>query len=647
MSADNNLNLGGNADFIRPKYNLFILRTFLCMGATAISHTTILCQYLETKRKYFFKHHNTDTILYIMNKKEGASKMKIKQLVSQRFKERPADCVIDSHALMVRGGYMKYVGNGIFSEYPILRKITSKIEAIIREEMNAIDGQEVLFPVVMPAELWEESGRYDSIANELVRFQDRNKSRMVLGMTHEEAAVHLVREYGQSYQQYPFMIYQIQRKFRDEARPRAGMIRVREFTMKDAYSFHTSQEDLEQYYQKCYDAYNRIFKRVGIPEVVTVASDSGMMGGNISHEYMLLNEVGEDSIVLCTDCDYRANMEAAENIVHNIPSGTPASLSCVATPDCESIEEVCSFLKSDVAASCKAVVYQRNADDRYVVAFVRGDYEVNETKLRNLVGEELHPADITEDAPLVAGYIGPFGISDAVTYYFDLSLRGIDSLVAGANKEGFHYTGLNLERDIATVEYVDIAKVKDGGICPCCKKPTLTIKRGIEVGNIFQLGTKYTQSMHMQYVDKDGSTHNPIMGCYGIGVGRLAASVCEAKHDAYGPIWPISIAPWEVHLCCIRPDDEEAKTIADNLYQELKNNRVEVIYDDRDGIRAGEMFADADLLGVPIRVVISPRNLKEGKVEITTRDKSLNDTVCVEDTLEYLLKLKDKMYSEL
>ncbi|MBQ2368578.1 MAG: proline--tRNA ligase, partial [Peptococcaceae bacterium] len=241
--------------------------------------------------------------------------MKVKNLVGQRFKERPADCVIDSHALMVRGGYMKYVGNGIFSEFPILRRVTSKIETIIREEMNAIDGQEVLFPVVMPAELWQESGRYDSIASELVRFQDRNKSKMVLGMTHEEAAVQLVREYGQSYQQYPFMIYQIQRKFRDEARPRAGMIRVREFTMKDAYSFHTSQEDLEQYYQKCYDAYNRIFKRVGIPEVVTVASDSGMMGGNISHEYMLLNEVGEDSIVLCSACDYRANMEAAENIV--------------------------------------------------------------------------------------------------------------------------------------------------------------------------------------------------------------------------------------------------------------------------------------------------------------------------------------------
>lgn len=570
--------------------------------------------------------------------------MKVKNLVGQRFKERPADCVIDSHALMVRGGYMKYVGSGIFSEFPALRRVTSKIETIIREEMNAIDGQEVLFPVVMPAELWEESGRYNTIASELVRFSDRNKSKMVLGMTHEEAAVQLVREYAQSYQQYPFMIYQIQRKFRDEARPRAGMIRVREFTMKDAYSFHTSQEDLEQYYQKCYDAYNRIFKRVGIPEVVTVASDSGMMGGNISHEYMLLNEVGEDSIVLCSSCDYRANMEAAENIVENISANTLSNLECVETPNCKTIEDVCNFLQKDVSASCKAVVYQKNSDDTFVVAFVRGDYEVNETKLRNLVGEDIHTAEITADSPLVAGYIGPFGLSENVNYYLDLSLKGIDSLVAGANQEGFHYVGLSLERDLKEATFVDIAKVKDGGICPCCDKPTLSIKRGIEVGNIFQLGTKYSKSMHMQYVDRDGSIHNPIMGCYGIGVGRLAASICEAKHDDYGPIWPISIAPWEVHICCLRPDDEATKNVADTLYEDLKKQRIEVIYDDREGIRGGQMFADADLLGVPIRIIISPRNLQNNKIEITTRDKTITTVVDVSEALNYIITLKDQLY---
>ena len=569
--------------------------------------------------------------------------MKLKNLVSQRFKENPSDAQIASHALMVRGGYMKYVGNGIFSEYPILRRITSKIEKIIREEMNAIDGQEVLFPVVMPADLWEESGRYNSIGRELVRFEDRNRSKHVLGMTHEEAAVQLVREYASSYQQYPFMIYQIQRKFRDEARPRAGMIRVREFTMKDAYSFHTSQEDLEDYYQKCYDAYNRIFKRAGIPEVVTVKSDSGMMGGSVSHEYMLLTAAGEDTIVLCKECDYRSNMEAAENTVINENAGETEELTCVETPECKTIEAVCEFLHKDILASCKAVVYQKNMDDAYVVAFVRGDYEVNETKLRNLVGEEIHPAEITEDAPIVAGYIGPYGISDKVTYYVDLSLKGINSLVAGANKEGYHYTGLNLERDLDKVEYVDIAKVQEGGICPCCGKPSLAISRGIEVGNIFQLGTKYTRSMKMQYMDKDNKLQYPIMGCYGIGVGRLAASICEAKHDDYGPIWPITIAPWEVHLCCMRPDNEDVRKVADGLYEDLQKQGVEVIYDDRTSVRAGEMFADADLIGAPIRVVVSPRNLKNNVVEVTTRDKSVKESVALDQALEFITGLKKQM----
>lgn len=571
--------------------------------------------------------------------------MKLNQLVSQRFKERPADCVVESHALMIRGGYMKYVGNGIFSEFPILRRITSKIEAIIREEMNRIDGQEVLFPVVMPADLWDQSGRYESVGSELLRFTDRNNSRMVLGMTHEEAAVHLVREYAQSYQQYPFMIYQIQRKFRDEARPRAGMIRVREFTMKDAYSFHTSQEDLEKYYDKCYQAYNRIFQKAGVPEVITVASDSGMMGGSVSHEYMLLTPAGEDSIVICEDCGYKANMEAAPTIVENV-FGETEELQCVETPDCKTIEDVCAFLQKPVENSCKAVVYQRNMDDTFVVAFVRGDYEINETKLRNLVGEEIHAAEITEEAPLVAGYIGPYGISDKVTYYIDESLRGIGSLVAGANKEGYHYTGLNLERELGTVEYVDVSKIQEGGICPCCGKKTITIKRGIEVGNIFQLGTKYTESMGMLYTDKDGKTHHPIMGCYGIGVGRLAASVCEERHDEYGPIWPISIAPWEVQLCCLRADNAEVKEVADGLYDQLQKAGVEVIYDDRN-VRPGEMFADADLLGVPIRVVVSPRNLKNGCIEISTRDKSVKEMIALEDAFAYVTDLKAKLFAEI
>lgn len=571
--------------------------------------------------------------------------MKVSKLVGSRFKERPADCVIDSHALMVRGGYMKYVGNGIYSEFPTLRRVTAKIEAIIRQEMDAIDGQEVLFPVVMPADLWEESGRYESVGNELLRFKDRNHSKLVLGMTHEEAAVHLVREYAQTYTKYPFMIYQLQRKFRDEARPRAGMIRVREFTMKDAYSFHTSQEDLEKYYDVCYHAYNRIFQRAGIPEVVTVASDSGMMGGNLSHEYMLLTPVGEDSIVLCTECDYRANMEAAENMVTN-QAGQEEELACIETPDCKTIEDVCAFLKSDVKSSCKAVVYQKNSDDSYVVAFVRGDYEVNETKLRNAVGEEIHPAEITEECGLVAGYIGPYEITPNAQVFIDVSLKGVTSMVAGANKEGYHYTGLNLERDLGSVSYVDISKIQEGGICPCCGKPAITIKRGIEVGNIFQLGTKYTKAMDMQYTDEKGELHYPIMGCYGIGVGRLAASICEAHHDDYGPIWPISIAPWEVEVCCLRVDDEATKKTADGIYQKLLNAGAEVIYDDRD-VRPGAMFSDADLIGAPIRVVVSPRNLKESCVELTTRDKTVKEMVPVEEAFDSVMKLKKKLFDEI
>ena len=549
--------------------------------------------------------------------------MKLNKLVGDRFKERPADCVIDSHALMVRGGYIKYVANGIYSSYLPLRRITRKIEEIIRQEMDAIDGQEVLFPVALPASLWEESGRYESVGKELLRFTDRNGSPMVLGMTHEEAAVHLVREYGQTYSRYPFMIYQIQTKFRDEARPRAGLIRVREFTMKDAYSFHTSQEDLEEYYMRCHKAYERIFARAGVPEVISVASDSGMMGGNISHEFMLLTPVGEDSIAICSDCDYRANMEAAESIILNTKDDSSEALTKVATPDQHTIEEVCDFLGSDAKKSCKAVVYQRNADDSYVVLFIRGDLEINETKVTNFLGCEIHPAIITEECGLNAGFIGPWNLNGEFTVLYDNSLKGTNNLVCGANEEGYHYTGLDMERDLPDAEYHDFAKIIEGGICPKCGKPHITISRGIEVGNIFQLGTKYTKAMHMEYIDSDNTTKNPVMGCYGIGVGRLAASVCEAHHDEYGPIWPMAIAPWQVHLCAVRPDNTEVKEYADALYEKLQSAGIEVIYDDR-SVSAGIMFSDADLLGVPLRVIVSPRNMKESCCEIVSRDKTLS-----------------------
>lgn len=564
--------------------------------------------------------------------------MKLDKLVGDRFKERPADCVIDSHALMVRGGYMKYVANGIYSSYMPLKRITRKIEQIIREEMDALDGQEVQFPVVMPASLWQESGRYDSIGNELVRFTDRNDSPLVLGMTHEEAAVQLVREFGQSYTKYPFMIYQIQTKFRDEARPRAGLIRVREFTMKDAYSFHTSQEDLERYYDRCFKAYERIFARAGVPEVISVASDSGMMGGSISHEFMLLTPVGEDSIAVCSQCDYRANMEAAESIIHNERGEVSEALTMVHTPDIHTIEDICNFLGSETSRSCKAVVYQRNSDDKYIVLFIRGDLEVNETKLTNYLGYDVHPAVITEECGLTAGYIGPCNLNGNFIVLYDRSLEGANNLSCGANVCEYHYTGLDMARDVSGAQYHDFAKIIEGGICPRCGKSAVTISRGIEVGNIFQLGTKYTKSMGMTYLDRDGSQQYPIMGCYGIGIGRLAASVCEAHHDNYGPIWPMSIAPWHVHLCAVRPDNAEVKAYADNLYEDLQSRGIEVIYDDRT-VSAGVMFSDADLLGVPVRVVVSPRNLKQEIVEIVSRDKILSLKASLEEAAEVIAKI--------
>ena len=562
--------------------------------------------------------------------------MKLEKLVGDRFKERPSECLIDSHALMLRGGYMKYMSSGIFSQYMPLRRICRKIEQIIREEMDRIDGQEVLLPVVMPASIWQESGRYSSIGAEMFRFKDRNDSQLVLGMTHEEAAVHLVREYANTYNKYPFMIYQIQTKERDEARPRGGLIRVREFTMKDGYSFHTSQEDLEQYYEKCHKAYERIYARAGVPEVISVKSDSGMMGGSVSHEFMLLTPIGEDSIAICPDCGYRSNMEAADSITDTADYGD-AELVKVNTGDAHTIEDVCGLLGIKPEQSCKAVMYQRNADDSYVVIFIRGDLDVNETKLTNLLGCDVHPAVITENCGIAAGCTGPVNFTAKATLLYDSSLKGGKNLVCGANEDGFHFKGLTMERDVPEAEYNDLAKIVAGGICPSCGRRHIGIHRGVEVGNIFMLGTKYTKAMGMQYTDANGELQYPVMGCYGIGVGRLAASVCEAHHDEFGPIWPKSIAPWQVHLCCLRADDAETHAYADGLYKKLEDAGVEVIYDDRN-VSAGIMFSDADLLGIPLRVIVSPRNMKEGAVELAARDKSFRDKVPADSAFDEIIK---------
>ena len=569
--------------------------------------------------------------------------MKVRNLLGERLKHVSDESQIESQILMTKGGYMKPLASGIYSLFTPAQRISKKIQAIIREEMDAIDGQEVLFPVVMPASLWQQSGRYTSIGSEMVRFTDRGDNKMVLGMTHEEAAVHLADNVAKSYTQYPFMIYQIQTKFRDEPRARGGLIRVREFTMKDAYSFHTSQEDLEKYYERAYKAYERIFRRVGAKDVIAVKSDSGMMGGKVSHEFMMLSDIGEDTLVICDKCGYRANMEVAESVTRNAP-GAESPLKKVSTPTQKTIEEVCEYLgrKSDGVA--KAVVYRENETDRYVIVFVRGDLEANETKLRNYLKKEIHPAAAIEpESGIKAGFIGLYGLDADATVVIDRSLKGINDLVTGANEEGYHYIGFNIERDYGKpFEYADVAKAAEGGICPVCGAPALTVRRGIEVGNIFQLGDKYTKSMGMTYLDADNTEKTPIMGCYGIGVGRLIASVCQNSRDEYGPVWPMSIAPWQVEVCNLRVTDEKVKAEADKLVEDLERAGVEVLYDDRE-VRPGFMFADADLFGVPVRAVVSPKTSERGVVEVSTRDKTLKTEFAIGEAAEKIAGLVGQM----
>lgn len=571
--------------------------------------------------------------------------MKVSSLLGERLKAVSEDITIESQLLMLKGGYIKNVGNGIFTLLPPAQRISKKIQNIIREEMDAIDGQEVLFPVVMPASIWQESGRFYSIGSEMVRFKDRTGSDMVLGMTHEEAATHLVRNVAKSYTQYPFMIYQIQTKFRDEARPRGGLIRVREFTMKDAYSFHTSNEDLLQYYDRAHKAYERIFKRAGAKKFISVKSDSGMMGGNVSHEFMLLTPVGEDTLAICSaeDCGYTANMECAESVIEN-ESGEVRPLQKVHTPDAKTIDAVCKYLHSEEKKSVKAVVYQKVEDNSYVIVFIRGDLDVNETKLRKVVNGDVYIAKEITDEGIVGGFIGPVGLSTKATVVYDSSLKNANDFVAGANEKDYHYTGVNVARDVGEVTFNDVAKIIDGGICPKCGRKTIKLSNGIEIGNIFQLGTKYSKSMNLTYIDENNTPQYPIMGCYGIGVGRLMASICEESHDKFGPIWPITIAPWEIEICNLRADDEAVSKVADDLYARL-SAKSEVLYDDRD-IRPGAMFADADLFGIPVRVVVSPKNLAENQVEVSTRDKSIKTTVKLDNAVEEILAIVDKLKQE-
>ncbi len=546
--------------------------------------------------------------------------MRMSQLVGRRYKERPAEATLESHAFLLRGGYARQVANGIYSLLPPGLRVAAKIERIIREEMDRIGGQEILMPVVLTRELWEESGRYADVGPELARFKDRGGRDLLLAMTHEEAVVHLCRDEITSYKQLPAMVYQIQTKFRDEPRSRGGLIRVREFTMKDAYSFHQTQADLDAYYEECAEAYRRIFARCGMPETVKIQSDTGMMGGKVAHEFMLLCDAGEDTIVACDGCGYLANLEVAEGRIAPLPE-EPAPLEKVHTPGKRTIDEVAEFLGVPPERTAKVVFYDSDSEGRPVMALVRGDVEMNETKLAKIIQAMPEMADDATIRSVGAepGFASPMEIDkDKCRIIVDHTLAGAGNLVCGANEPDYHYRNFNLERDLPGTETVDIATVREGDGCPNCDG-SLELKRGIEVGNIFQLGRKYTESMAMTYLEENGEEAYPIMGCYGIGVGRLLSSVMEVKRDKFGPIWPISIAPWQVQVNAIGLDNEEVRAAAEKLAGDLSAAGLEVLFDDRDE-RPGVQFADADLLGVPYRLIVSPRNLKQGQIEWKRRD---------------------------
>ena len=568
------------------------------------------------------------------------------KLVGRKIKENPKDAITVSHKFLIRGGYVRPVSAGIYSLLPLAKRIVDKIEKIIREEMNAVEGQEVLMPVVLPAELWEESGRYDSVGRELLRFKDRNDKNMLLAMTHEEAVVHLTRTEVNSYKQLPVMLYQIQTKYRDEARPRAGMIRVREFTMKDAYSFHGTEECLDEYYKKVFKAYERIFQRVGMKDCISIESDPGMMGGSASHEFMALADCGEDIIFISPGGEYKANRDVAI-ADWKFEKNDALPLEKVRTPGKESIEEVAEFLGVKSENTGKAVFFM-DINKKLIFAMIRGDFEVNEAKLKKCLGSaELEYADdeTIRKSGAEPGYASPMSLDHSnVKIIIDNSIANSANLVVGANEADFHFKNFNLERDLADVEIADIATVREGDPCPVTGKP-LKMQRGIEVGNIFKLGTKYSSAMNCTFLDQNGKSHPMTMGCYGIGVGRTMASVLEQSYDDWGPIWPISIAPYHIHICSLNPKKEGVQEAADKLYQAFIDSGLETLYDDR-GEKAGFMFNDADLTGIPYRIIISPKTLAENKVEFKMRGEREGELLDIAEAPAILADIVNKALRE-
>ena len=534
------------------------------------------------------------------------------------LRENPADADVKSHRLLLRAGFIRQNAAGIYSYLPLARKVLSKIEQVVREEMEAINSIELLMPALQAAELWQESGRWEAYGPELMRLKDRNERDFALGATHEEVITTLVRDEIKSYKKLPLTLYQIQNKFRDEKRPRFGLLRGREFIMKDAYSFHSSRESLDETYDDMYRAYSNIFSRLGLNYRAVIA-DAGSIGGKGTHEFMVLSEIGEDTIAYSDSSDYAANIEMAEVVVEYTTPSTPMKdVEKVATPDQKTIEEVSAFLNVEPSNIIKTLVF--DIDGELVVVLARGDHEINDIKLKNALGAT--SVELAEDAAIkellgcAPGSIGPVKLPVNVKVIADNAIKSIRNGVAGANEDGFHLLNVNPERDFAISAYEDIRFIQEGDPSPD-GHGVIKFAEGIEVGHIFKLGTTYSAKMNATYLDEQGKAQPFIMGCYGIGVSRLLAAVAEHFQDDNGFVWPTQLAPYDLHLVPVNTKDEAQVQLADELYGLLKSYRYDVLFDDR-AERAGVKFADADLIGLPVRITVG-KKASEGLVEVKFR----------------------------
>jgi len=562
--------------------------------------------------------------------------VRISKLFGKTLRETPAEAETASHRLLLKAGMIHQVAAGVYSYLPLAWRVLKKIENIIREEMDKAGGQELMMPVLQPLELWQQTGRDLAFGKGLFTLSDRRERKLALGPTHEEVITELVSHNVQSYRDLPLLLYQIQTKFRDEPRPRGGLLRVREFTMKDLYSFDADEERLNQSYNKMLQAYRNIYARCGLPAIM-VEADSGAIGGKDSHEFMVITDSGEDEIIYCSNCQYAANAEKAESIKSKIESGEPLPIEAVATPGIYTIEEVSDFLKVPQSHTLKAVFYI--ADRKLVFVVIRGDIGVNEVKLKNVLHcSELRLASEAEviEAGIVAGSASPIGLN-GIKIIADDSITSGTNFVAGANKPNTHLRNANYPRDFKVDLVADIARAQAGEGCPRCKGKLLST-RGIEVGHVFKLGTFLSEKLGAFFIDADGVSHPVVMGCYGIGLGRLLAAAIEQNHDDKGIIWPPAIAPYHIYLCPLYLENPQVAATAEKLYADLEAQGLEVLFDDREE-SPGVKFNDADLLGIPIRVTISPRTLENDSVEIKRRSEKKSQLVPLEEVVTRLNEL--------